>query len=816
MMSLPIRSGCWRIFAADLIRPERTPFHIPHSFSTRMANQSKKPTAQPRSTKRVQSERARAERPPIVIAGYWAIGIFVLVTLIFFWGHITGKAFLWEDFTEFTYPNEVFAARSFAAGILPHWNPYTFNGMPFLADLQIGFFYPGNLLMYMLSGGSLGVGLGQMFVIVHYLIAMIGMWKLARWFGIGSIGAIFAGISYALSGMMVVHMIHPNMIHHLAWFPLITYLFHRGLTERSWLHSLLAGITLGVALLSGHPQSALYMVLFLFALTVFTLVRHVRAGRTVGETAAKRSPIMMLLVAALPVIIGVGIFAVQLLPSQELAGLSERAEMTYEKSLEGAVGPGQLLTLVVPKFFGVAGPEAQASVPFWYRPEPYYFWETAIYIGVVTLILAGIGLVAGRIGPLRWFLAVMGLLGLLYALGDSFFVHPLLGRLPLLSTFRIPTRMAIYLAFGGAILAGAGLDRLMRGGDNEARARMAALVVGGVVVLVGLLTVSGALASAFNAPEQLAAAIRSSGIVALLVGGATLAVSLLALKERLAPLPAGAILLVLGVVDLFAFGYGQNNAKDNPQTIYSGNDQQFAAYKAEAPAKLYRVKMRDDRGMLMQRNQGQFSGIMLYEGYNPLLLKRRVPPGPTIDKRLDLLNIAYEVKVDSLSGSAALVERPSRYPHARMLYDVRRVANDQEAESVMTSGQVDFGKTVVLQDDPGIALNGAGTGQASVTRYDADAIDVAVTTDKPGVLLLSEIWYPAWEVSIDGTPAALLRADFSLRGVAVPAGKHTVSMRFHSSAFATGLWVTIATTVASLVGVVLLAIRARARRSAGA
>ncbi len=380
------------------------------------------------------------------------MGVFAVITLTFFFSHLFGEGWMWEDFTEQFLPFQVFAAHSFSEGSIPFWNPYTFAGMPFFADLQNGFFYPGHLLMYTLSGGGLSVGLAQFIIVLHYFIAMVGMWRLAGEFKMTGWGRMYSGIAYGLSGMLVVHMIHPNMLYHMAFFPLIVALFYRGVTRRSVKHALLSGLTLGLVLLSGHPQSALYIILFLFCLTVFLLVRDLRSD---DEAAGKLLP-KALLNAALPIIIGVGIFAVQYLPSQELADRSRRAEMTYQQSLDGAIEPGQLFTLIVPKVFGVVSADTPEDIPFWLRGggDQYYFWETAIYFGIVTLILAALGFACRRLEGIGWFFVGMGVLGLLYGLGDSFFSHPLLGKLPFFDSFRIPGRMAIYLTLGLRSLPG--------------------------------------------------------------------------------------------------------------------------------------------------------------------------------------------------------------------------------------------------------------------------------------------------------------------------------------------------------------------------
>lgn len=756
---------------------------------------------------------ARAERPARQITELLpavAIGLLVVVAVAFFWRHLTGGAFLWEDFTEFTYPNEVFAARNFGAGILPFWNPYTFNGMPFLADLQIGYFYPGNLLMYLFSGGELSPGLIQFFVVIHYLIAMIGTWRLSRYLGVGNWGATFAGITYGLSGILVAHMIHFNMVQHLAWFPLIVYFFYRGITERSWLHGLVAGLILGITMLSGHPQSTLYIVFFLFCLTIFEIVREMRAD----ADARRGSIITGLLIAALPIVIGVGIFAVQLLPSQELAGLSERATMSYEKSLEGEMGPGQIFTLVVPKVYGVAGADTDQSMAFWYRPqEIFYYWETAVYIGVVGLLLAVVGMASTRLGALRWFLGGMGLLGLLYGLGDSFFIHPILSKLPLFGTFRSPVRLAMYLSLGGALLGGVGLERVLRGDEAGERLAKVVLITGGIIVLIGIMAVGGGIGSpSADIPGEIISATRGTGATAILIGGIAALIAWMSLKGKIAMPVAGGALLLLAIIDLFIFGYDQNASPKNPRETYDANDRQFTSLKADPPKKIFRVNMRSQYGMLMARNQGPYSGIMLYEGYNPLRLQRRVPPMPTEEGSFDLLNIRYGLQVDSAAGRVGLAERPTALPHARMLYDVH-LLDSASVYNQMKEGSVDLRRSVFLEKDPGVKTDGTGNGTAAITAYDAQHIRVDVTTDKPGILVLSEIWYPTWKVIVDDRSSELLAADYSLRGVAIPAGHHTVEMRFESTAFRNGLWITLGTAALSLVGVILLGLRRRSART---
>lgn len=104
---------------------------------------------------------------------------FALTTIIFFSSQLFGSTFFWEDFIEYVYPTQTFAARESAGFVIPFWNPYIFSGMPFIADLQTGFFYPLNRVLnfFVSSDGSLSVWGLQFITILHFFIAQIGFFS---------------------------------------------------------------------------------------------------------------------------------------------------------------------------------------------------------------------------------------------------------------------------------------------------------------------------------------------------------------------------------------------------------------------------------------------------------------------------------------------------------------------------------------------------------------------------------------------------------------------------------------------------------------
>jgi hypothetical protein len=94
--------------------------------------------------------------------------------------------------------------------------------------------------------------------------------------------------------------------------------------------------------------------------------------------------------------------------------------------------------------------------------------------------------------------------------------------------------------------------------------------------------------------------------------------------------------------------------------------------------------------------------------------------------------------------------------------------------------RVDYRTTVVLDRLPEGLDSGADSGEVSarIVSYRNGQVAVEVDGRRGSVLVLHDLYYPGWEVAIDGEPAEMLRANYLFRGVWVPAGRHTVTFRF--------------------------------------
>ena len=70
---------------------------------------------------------------------------------------------------------------------------------------------------------------------------------------------------------------------------------------------------------------------------------------------------------------------------------------------------------------------------------------------------------------------------------------------------------------------------------------------------------------------------------------------------------------------------------------------------------------------------------------------------------------------------------------------------------------------------------------ATLKTYAPNALSYEVNSDKGGVLVFSEVYYPGWTATVDGQPAELGRVNYILRAINLKPGKHTVALDFHPS-----------------------------------
>ncbi len=395
-------------------------------------------------------------------APVWIAGLALLAPV-----YMAGKALFWGTPLLQFGPWWDLAWETLLSGHLPLWNPLVGMGAPLMANYQSGLFYPPYWLYLLLHamGGVRWMAWGMAVVAgFHLSWAGLGMVYLARRLGLNPLAQAVSGLAFGLSGYLVARLGFLSINAAVAWLPWISLFLtpHRNeIVHRRQDFPKLAAC-LAFLLLAGHAQTAWYIILLAVLWAGFWSASRGNFFKAVSRTW---------LWFGLAAVLAAGIAAIQLIPTAEyLAQSSRAAEVEYDFALNYSFWPWRLLTLFAPFFFGnpVRG-------DYWGYAN---YWEDAIYVGLLPLLLAISALVASFKKTQRrtlslltgshaitlnrhlvWFLCSIFSIALILALGKNTPLFPWLYRhIPTFDMFQAPTRWMIWAEFALALLAGIGAE----------------------------------------------------------------------------------------------------------------------------------------------------------------------------------------------------------------------------------------------------------------------------------------------------------------------------------------------------------------------
>src|SRR3989338_10017343 len=201
---------------------------------------------------------------PAIFTIFFALALALFLSPLF----DNAGALQW-DAREVHLTNLIFSSSSWHDGFWPLWSPYIFSGFPQIADLQVAIFYPINLVVGLFAVFSQKIIFWQL--ALHYALAGFGMFLLARYLNQNTLIGIFAGIAYMFSGFMIGHSSHLGMQNTAAWLPIVFFLAIRALDKCSWRGAIFAGTAVGVMILAGHFQMAVFALFALGLHLIFNL-----------------------------------------------------------------------------------------------------------------------------------------------------------------------------------------------------------------------------------------------------------------------------------------------------------------------------------------------------------------------------------------------------------------------------------------------------------------------------------------------------------------------------------------------------------------
>ncbi len=719
------------------------------------------------------------------------------------------------------------------------WSPNILGGIP----VSGGRNYPFNLLLHGLLPTHVALTLS---LLVH--LSMMGwfMYRYLREIGAGDRGAVFGGVVYAFNGCAMVWLSFETFIPHAAYVPLLLLLMERFQGPRRFFNALLGALVLGLVLLLGHIQYTLYVGMILLFYGAFLVGRAALrgAGAEIASLAACGA-----ITAGGGLLLGV----VELLPAYEVISYSSRASRTFDFAglfnTLGSLPYRWLVTLVFPDYFG--SPVLRIGA-FPSAPKEYLNYnELCLYMGVPTLFAFLALALRPRTAHARFFLGLTVVTTAMLA--GSFLFYPFFALLPGMDKLN-PTRMLFIFVFAAAATAGLGLRNL-----EEARGGWRRVQLGGILALTGAIVVLAFASSSsgvitffsgghlgagaegqwysgqLRALRALSSPVIAKPLVIALLSGALFWLWVRFGERRWAAL-LPALLLTILAFDLITFGWNYNTLVE-PRHIYPMTPSLEFLRKQPGP---FRVVQDAGRGLYVNVLQpygiqevGGYANVypervnkyLSFAEYGPAsfrgaLFDRWVMFRNVTSPLLDVFNVKYVLTAPGVrlpegqgyrlvfNQDLAIYENLRALPRAFAVHRPVLLKETNEIISYMASGRFDPRAEVILEEEPAAVLAARGGASAapstvSVERYRFDEVKLGAEMAADGWVVLADSYYPGWEATVDGAPARILRADCTLRAVAVPAGRHTVVFRYRPRAILVGRLVSLAALLLVLGGLVV-------------
>ena len=708
---------------------------------------------------------------------------------------IRGRALFWgAPLLQFT-PWHTAAREIAFSGHLPLWNPWLGMGAPLLANYQSALLYPPNWILLVTD-----VAWGQtLLVLLHLIWAGFGMALLARSLGLGTFAQAVSGIAYAMSGYLVARSGFLSINAAAAWLPwilaaaegLVRNLGPRSVAPHGWVRIpgarsvALLGLMLGLQWLAGHAQIAWYTLILLVAWVIY---------RARFNSSSIRSAFLALAAAGA---LAFAIAAAQLIPTLEYASVSNRAgDLDPEFAFTYSFWPWRALGLFAPDLFGNPG-----TSDYWGYGN---FWEDAIYVGMLPLLLAVGALATKRVGRIKWFLLGVASIAFLLGLGSNTPIFKVLFEyVPTFSSFQAPTRWNLLLVASLSLLAGFGAEHW----KVAERKKLYWLRLGtsGAIAILVMATLINLLETDIEPTFTRAIAVSgfwlaACGILALLVS---------------APGRQGWSAAALGVVvlDLFLAGRGLNptlpiEINSAPSALskeVSGDHRLYMSEEVEREIK-FDVAFRFDSfqpglDWRIVRESGLPNTLLLdrissVNNFDPLLPARYVAWMEQLeqiqfaqrDRLLPYMDVGWQA-VPQQGGLPNYDPIPAPV-RAWIVPLVEWVEHPAEATRRATASDFDLSMSAVLEGEPRPERGGAGFVTA-LRDQGPHTVELAIQAPEGGWLVLADTWFPGWIAELDGQPTDSYPANGVMRSLWVPAGQHTVAFHYRPITVPIGFALTV-------------------------
>ncbi len=700
------------------------------------------------------------------------------------WGYAVGvpvkNALLSDAFSAFFVWKKL-AIDLATRGVLPLWNKYSFSGTPLLATFHSAVLFPANLLLLLNlnTGWGLNIFLSSLTAAI-FMYLFLGNWVKSR------PGRFVGSLIFALAGPMTTWGEFGTAVWAAALLPLVLYSLDGIIIKEKKSYFTILSLSLGLLVFSGHVQILTYTA---FIAPLYFLYRQ--------KALKGKFSLQLSLSTIIAFILGVGLGAIQLLPSLDFLGRSIRNEENYLATYNNGLSHySQLIRLWAADIFG--NPTTLNSF------SSFAYHEYSSYLGAITLPLIAAYFFSRRKGRTKASFFVY-LFFIVLAITFDSPLSRFLFHLPLpLLTFSSASRLFFVLNLAAAVLAGLGLEELLKSKKSVLGALICTLFLSSLTLIAIVFVDQGHRSISWH-----------NSLLYLAIFAAFIFLTLfLSSKRKLLSL----LLVLIFVLDLSHY-YLKYNPFVNQNLIFpitpvisflKTQPQPFRlalentnllpantwiAYELES-VEGYDPLYGNDYAHFFHRlnDSSYFNGVSRYallEGFNAkyldasnvkFILTKSHPATAANTLSQTLEKNGYQAVF--IDKSVTVYENPTVLPRAYFVDRLIFVKDKGQLGQLLDSANFDPRTAAAIEGSPFTVTSGKNS-VISLVEED-NQVKIVTQSEKGGFLILADAYDPGWQAYLNGSPTPIYLANGAFRGVRVPAGESQLKFIYQPKSFQYG------------------------------
>ncbi len=726
-----------------------------------------------------------------------------------------------SDSSSLYFPIFKFYGNELKAGNLPLWMPSLAGGYPILSNSTSLILNPFTLFA-LLPSPALGYSWA---LIAKLFLAGLGLFLYLRLLKIKRIPALLGSAAYMFNSLAMLKLEIPWMTQCLWGIPFIFFFFEKTIRTKKFYFSMLAALFLALQFVGGHPQTGIYVTLFVLLYVLAKL-----AVRIKRQGWQKNKKLILLLV--LPFILLPLLSAVQLIPMFELQAQGHRAPNEPPQW----TAPSHLLTAIIPKLFG----STKASFELIAKIERNLLRSldldfpliTLPYLGLAPLLFGlSIAFKKFRVNKYVKFFSTTALILIVLHLTAPLW-SKFIKNIPFANTMWNTYRLNVIYIFAFSVLAAFGFNYFLK--QPKAFKKILTRVLTVLVVICGfVIALSLAIQKYFRnilEASQDHFSLKSSTFYLPIILLFLIALFLILFyKKKIKKRTLIFFIFGLTLIDLFSIGWFYNPIVTKEKDVFPETEATELLKKDQT---LYRVMEIDGWYTIFPNSLSAYdiSDIGLEQNIYPLRYNQYMSFIENSERAslenpfhtnlwltrynsplLDIFNLKYIITPPDqeiiekefeliYDQEIRIYQNKKALPRAFLVPQVQIIQNKGEILETLASPEFEPLQTAIFEEEPKISGSNDLRGSSLIiTEYKPKEVKIKTHLEKDGFLILADAYYPGWQVFIDGEKDKIYQANYLGRGVALPAGDHEVVFKFKPKTITIGFYLSLITLISMTV-----------------